>query len=197
MAYLIPGWEMDEKKKELYRQSVVSATMTRARALGVIHDPYQYTVRKIEPRDLGLRDWKITANPWIRTLNQLNCMGIYKLSALSLDPEARHIEFRKGITGSSVFFVADLSEMYAGLNVVKALYHSDLDVIRVTEELEGKSSGDLEKFMANKDLRCEAYLTEPVIYDPQDGVYIDVTPSCTDTLVIVGFIIEPAGVTVT
>jgi hypothetical protein len=77
--------------------------------------------------------------------------------------------------------------MYSGLNIVKALYHSDL---------ESKDSDKLKEIMSRKDLRCEAYLSEPIVYGPEEYIYIQVTPTCTDNLVIVGFVAEPIGTTV-
>ncbi len=206
MSYLIPGWEIGENDKKQFRKVTYDILTRRALVFGIVRaaKPMKsvnellslLTVRKIEPKDLGLDNWVIKQEDWINhQVTNNSILAIYKFSALSLDPVAQHIYLRMGMLAHTTLFSADLAEMYAGLNLIKALYKSDYDTIRVTEELEGKPSSDLEKMMANKTMQCEAYLSEPCIYDPQQYVNIRISPACHDTLVIVGFVAEPAGMT--
>jgi hypothetical protein len=200
MAYLIPAWELDENKRERFRMGTQEAMIRRAEAI-LARRKEKFTVRKLTPSDMGLFNWTVAqGNPvhkWIHCVVPNNCVyGIYKLSALSLDPTAQFISIKRGYAGSMTLFSADLSEMYAGLNIVKALFQSDYDVVRVTEVLSEQKSHGIEEFMKNKELRCEAYLTEPCIFDPNDYVYIEISPPSNDTLIIVGFVVEPVGTTV-
>jgi hypothetical protein len=192
MGYLVPGWELTEEKKANFRTNVWNALKKLSIDRGLAKP---LKIRKIEPGDLGLEDWKGKPS-WIRQTTAANqVIGIYKLAALSLDPRAQHINFRLGVTGATTLFTADLSEMYAGLNIVKALWLDDLNVLKVTEKLLDTKS-TVENFMANKDLRCEAYLTEPIVYSPNEHIWIDTLPPNEDILVIVGLVAEPMGVNV-
>lgn len=198
MGYLVPAWEIKDNDTNKFRLVTVEAMIHRALALGIVRRREDLTIRKLEPADLGLENWQIknfNSRDWIyHNLSNNKIYGLYKLTALSIDPEAQHITIIKG--GNTLFY-GDLSEMYSGLNIIKALYKADFDEIRVTEKLLGKATSDLEKFMENKSLRCEAYLSEPIIYDPQEKIRVEIAPpSSKDVLVIVGFVTEPNGMTI-
>jgi hypothetical protein len=194
MSYLIPIWELTMENRTERRQVYQEAMLQRAVNLGVCQNKYELTIRKLGLADLGLNNWCIK-NGFRHTLPTWCVYGIYKLTALSVEPTAQHIRITKG-NGRMPIFSADLAEMYSGLNIVKALYHDSLDELRVTEKLLGHPTTELEKFMENKEIRCEAYLSEPIIFDPADVMGIDVTPDNNDFLVIGGFVAERIGTTI-
>ena len=196
MSYLVPSWELTLEQKRDYCKNTMERALNRAMMLGLANRKEELTIRKLMPADLGLDNW--TINQGSLQVKGLNSTGnnqviaIYKLAALSPDPVAQRIEM--GFRSHKVF-IADLSEMYSGLNLVKAMYYNDLLAIKTTERLLGETTADLEKLMENKDIRCEAYMSEPWIIDPQSRIEINVHPICSDTLVIVGFVIELKGMT--
>ncbi len=177
MNYLIPGWELGESEKKHFRMATAEALQKMSLRMGITRDQDALTIRKLELTDLGLENWtikphRVGSQEWINHCSNGNQLyGIYKITMLSLDPTAQHLKIRRN---GNWAFSADLSEMYASLNILKVLYQSDADTAKITEELEGRS-GTLEKIMQNKSLQCEAYLTEPIIVHPNEWIAATIT----------------------
>lgn len=195
MSYSISSWELSQQKRELFRRAVQEAMLARALAKGIIPERQYADIRALFPKDVGLKTWRTPTQspydvtPWIKYLiPRQTVIGIYKIIQLSKRPKVTTMSFRRGYTGCTTVAVHQIENVYALLPV--------LDKIR-----EYKANHGIQQIFGSVDqMVMEAYFSEPIIYEPEGYLYLEVTSpdgnKSGDKLMIGGFILEPIGMTV-
>ena len=201
MSYVIPSRDISIEDKKLHRGKLIEALIQRASDLALGRRE-QLTVRDLLPTDLGLTDWGITltgqTSYWIPSTNpsystpDMAIVGIYKFTCLSFKPLVSMLTLWKG---ASVIGKHNLESCYGGLPIIQNLATALMDPVAraVMDRLVGRE----ESIHPELGGPLEGYFSEPYTFDPNSRLRIEVTgPEGRDYIVLGGFVVELAGMTV-
>ncbi len=161
-------------------------------------------IRDLLPSDvrLGQTGWAtppLVANAWnkwfVASVNQNQCIGIYRVTQLHFKPSISQIRFGNGVT---IIGLHLLESCYSGFPTIEALAKALEDP--VTREVLDRMLGRDEDPRVHPDFGApmEAWFSQPYVYSPGDTIRIDVYAGniAPDYLVLGGFVAEPQGMTI-
>jgi hypothetical protein len=196
---ILPVYDVGINDRKSFRAQCYE--MLRSRFNHFFNDQYpSTTVLDLRPCDVGLTSWEtpeLKAQKWTKwvdySLQPPKMVAIYKILQLSSKPKVSEMRV---MSGASIMGEYGLEPCYAGLPILDNLRRLALspDAKEVMERLTGEAIR--ESIIGTI---MEGYLTEPVIFDPQQTMRVSLmsyedTPG--DHLVLGGFVIEPSGMRV-
>ncbi len=191
-SYSIPCWDLKKDTKRQYREATIRALQAR---YSVKSSTTNTSVRQLLSKDLGLRSWRTPPQVveesavWInQTVRRQQAIAITGIIQLDKNPKVSTVKIRMGFSGVTTLGIHDIDELYSLLPIIKRL-----DSFREEDEL-------YERFGSLADIRMAAYFSEPYVFDPEGIIHITVESpegnKTGDRLMLSGFVIEPAGMTI-
>ena len=190
MSYLIESWNVSERDKKAFRGAAIEIGLQRGLQLGLATGSEGLVVWGLASADFGLSRWTFDCQaggewlPWIQkhVIRIGDVVVITKISILfPLTPELNGIKFFVGPTKATPKVGFSLSQLYGIAPLLQAIQEK-LTIDRlagVREHLEGWPI-------------MEGYFTEPIMYNPQDTIGIDLLCDSSTRIGVVlgGFIIR-------
>jgi len=190
--YSIPCWDLKKETKLQYRKATIESLEKRCLRISGITD---MSVRQLLSKDLGLRSWRTPPQVveeravWINQVVKRNqFIAITGIIQLSKNPKVSTVIIRMGHSGAITLGIHDIDELSSILPIIKRL-----DSFRKDDEL-------YERFGSLADIRMAAYFSEPYVFDTEHVIHITVESpegnKTGDRLMLSGFVVEPAGLTI-
>lgn len=191
-SYLIPTWDLRVETKTQYRLATREALFVKFKASCDIKD---VCLRQFLARDFGLRSWRTPQqSPGERTvwinheLKQRQFIAIMGIVQLSKNPKVSNIMIRMGTAGATTLGLHEIDELYSILPILKKL-----ETYQADDEL-------FSKFGKLEDIRMAAYFSEPYLFEQHQIIHITVQSpegnKTGDRLMLSGFVMEPAGMSI-
>lgn len=202
--YLINADDISIEDKKRYKIAAIEAGRQRGLAMGLARQEAELIAAEFEPKNFGLETWQtkpLTAGTvfnWIQHDISSYCVYVLcKIFCGSLSPGARAITFMVGHSGATVRAVLQLHECYAGLPSFNKFFSMvGGDAAEVMGRLMGREEKKNNIFLG----RSAAYLTEPIVYDPADHIWVSLEVERNspegDWIILSGFRIERFGMTI-
>lgn len=192
MSYLIESWNLSMADKKAFRCISIEAGIHRSLNLSLARVREELVVWGLSNSDVGLTGWTFnpqTAGDWNTWIKYQNTVGgvmvIIKVTILfPLTPRLNGIKFCLECLEKERSFTKagySLGQLY-GISPLLQAIQQELTIDRlagVREKLEGWPV-------------MEGYFSEPIVYDPQDIINIDLFCESTNSvgLVLGGFIVR-------
>lgn len=194
MSYLIPSWDIPLKDRKLFRRVTAEAMIHRALLKGFASNRSQLRLRDLMRRDVGLTSWRTPpqlpneVTPWIKMEVPLKSIfSVYKVIQISLNPKVSTLSARLGYSGANTVAIHELDKLYGILPLLKKLR-------------EYGRTGFKQIIYGIDNLKMEGYFSEPIVLTSDDFFSLEVcSPEGNrkgDMLVLGGFVVEPAGLTI-